>query len=154
MLKPISSVQFNSVAQSCWIFVTPWTAAYQAFLSITDCQSFPKLTSIESVMPSNHLILCRPLLLLPSIFPRIGVFSNESALLIRWPKYWTMSFTIKPTAIFTYYENIKALFNPIYFAFLFLFFPYLSIRIFLFPQYPTCSILIIVYSQISGISTW
>src|SRR5574338_685232 len=74
--------------------VTPWTAARQASLSITNSQSLPKLTSTESVMPSNHLILCRPLLLLPSIFPSIGVFSNESVLCIRRPKYWSFSFSI------------------------------------------------------------
>ena len=77
--------------------VTPWTAAHQAFLSITNSQSLLKLLSIESVMPSNHLILCHPLLLPPSIFPSIGVFSNESALHIRWPKYWSFSFSISPS---------------------------------------------------------
>ena len=74
--------------------MTSWTAARQASLSITNSQSLPKLMSIESVMPSNHLILCRPLLLLPSIFPNIRVFSSESALCIRWPKYWNFSFNI------------------------------------------------------------
>ena len=78
-------------------FSTPWTAACQASLSITISQSFLKLVSIESVIPSNHLILCCPLLLLPSIFPSIRVFSNESALLIRWPKYWSYSFSISPS---------------------------------------------------------
>ena len=78
------SVQFSSVTQSC-LFVTPWIAAPQASLSITNSQSLPKPMSIESVMPSSHLILCRPLLLLPSIFPSIRGFSNESALRIRWP---------------------------------------------------------------------
>ena len=78
-------------------FVTPWTAACQAFLSITNSQSLLKLTCIDSVMPSNHLILCCPLLLLPSIFPSIRVFSNESALHIRWPKYWSFSFSISPS---------------------------------------------------------
>ena len=73
---------------------TQWTTACQASLSITNSQSLPKPMSIESVMPSNHLILCRPLLLLPSIFPNIRVFSNESALHIRWPKYWSFSFNI------------------------------------------------------------
>ena len=83
---------------SCvWLFVIPWTAACQASLSITNSQSLLKLMSIESVMPSNHLILCRPLLLLPSIFPSIRVFSNESALYIRWPKYWSFSFNISPS---------------------------------------------------------
>ena len=75
-------------------FATPWTAARQASLSITNSQSPPKPMSIESVMPSNHLILCRPLLLLPSIFSSIRVFSNESALHIRWPKYWSFRFSI------------------------------------------------------------
>ena len=76
---------------------TPWTAACQASLSITNSQSLLKLMSIELVKPSNHLILCHPLLLLPSIFPSIGVFSNESVLRIRWPKYWSFSFSISPT---------------------------------------------------------
>ena len=90
----ISSVQSLSRVR---LFVTPWTAACQASLSITNSQSLPKLMSIESVMPSNHLILCHPLLLLPSIFPSIRVFSNESALHIRWPKYWSFSFSISPS---------------------------------------------------------
>ena len=76
---------------------TPWTAARQASLSLTNSQSLLKLTSIESVMPSTHLILCRPLLLLPSISPSIRVFSNESVLHIRWPKYWSFSFNISPS---------------------------------------------------------
>ena len=80
-----------------WLFVSPWTAAHQACLSITNSQSLPKLMSIESVIPSNRLILCHPLLLLPSIFPSIRVFSNESALPIRWPKYWSFSFNISPS---------------------------------------------------------
>ena len=87
----------NSSVQSLsgvWLFVTPWTAAYQASLSITKSQSPLRLTSIESVMPSSHLILCRPLLLIPSIFPSIRVFSNESALRMRWPKYRSFSFSI------------------------------------------------------------
>ena len=84
-------------AQSCPLFATPWTAACQASLSITNSQSLPKLMSIESVMPANHLILCRPLLLLPSIFPSIRFFSNESDLCIRWPKYWSFSFNISPS---------------------------------------------------------
>ena len=88
------SYQISSVAQSCPIFCDPWTAACQASLSITNSRSLPKLMSIESVMLSNHLILSRPLLLLPSIFPNIRVFSNESALCIRWPKYWSFSFNI------------------------------------------------------------
>ena len=76
------------------LFVTPWTAAHQASLSITGSQRLPKLMIIESVMLSNHLILCHPLFLLPSIFPSIRVFSNESVLYIRWPKYWSFSFSI------------------------------------------------------------
>ena len=79
------------------LFVTPWTAARQASLSITNSRSLPKLMSIKSVMPSNHLILCHPLLLLPSVFPNIRVFSNESVLHIRWPKYWSYSFSISPS---------------------------------------------------------
>ena len=78
-------------------FVTPWTAEHQASLSFTNSQSLFKLTSIESVMPSNHLVLCCPLLLLFSIFPSIRVFSNELALQIRWPKYWSFSFSISPS---------------------------------------------------------
>ena len=79
------------------LFVTPWTAARQASLSITNSLSLLKLISIESVMSSNHLILCHPLLLLPSIFPSIRVFSDESVLHIRWPKYWSFSFSISPS---------------------------------------------------------
>ena len=86
-----------SVSQSCLFFVTPRTAACQASLSITNSWSLLKVTSIESVMPSNHLILCRPLLLLPSIFPSIKVFSNESVLCIRWPKYWSFCLSISPS---------------------------------------------------------
>ena len=90
----ISSVQSLSRVQ---LFETPWTAACQASLSITDAQSLLKLMSIESVMPSNHLILCHPLLLLPSVFPSIRVFSNESVFCIRWPKDWSFSFSISPS---------------------------------------------------------
>ena len=79
------------------LLATPWTSAGQASLSITNSQSLLKLMSIESVMPSNHLILCRSLLLLPSIFPSVRVFSKESALRIRWPKYWSFSFNISPS---------------------------------------------------------
>ena len=86
-----------SVAQSCLTLCNPMNPSCQASLSITTCQSPPKPMSIESVMPSNHLILCRPLLLLPSIFPIIRVFSNESALHIRWPKYWSFNFNISPS---------------------------------------------------------
>ena len=89
-----SSVHLLSCVQ---LFGTPWTAAHQASLSVTNSQGLLKLMSIESVMPSNHLILCHLLLLLPSIFPSIRVFSNESALCIRWPKYWSFSFNISPS---------------------------------------------------------
>ena len=90
----ISSVQLLS---HVWFFVTPWTVARQASLSITNSQSLLKLMPIESVMPSNHLILCCPLLLLPSIFPSIRGFLNESLLHIMWPKYWSFSFSISPS---------------------------------------------------------
>ena len=90
----LSSVQSLSRVQ---LFVTPWTAAYQPSLSITNSQTLLRLMSIESMMPSNHLILCRSLLLLPSISPSIRVFSNESVLHIRWPKYWSFSFSISPS---------------------------------------------------------
>ena len=92
-----TSVQFSSVQSLSlvWLFATPWTAAHQASLSITNSWSLLKLMSIESVMPSNHFILCHPLLLLSSIFPSIGVFSKELALHIRWPKFW--SFSINPS---------------------------------------------------------
>ena len=86
--------QFSSVTQLCRFFATPWTAAR---LSITNSWSLLKLMCIESVMPSNHLILCHPLLCLPSIFPSIRVFSNESVLCIRWPEYWSFSFSIGPS---------------------------------------------------------
>ena len=92
---PISSV--SSAGQLCPLFVTLWTAARQASLFITNSQSLLKLMSIKSVMPSNHCLLCRPLLLLPSIFPSIRVFYNESVLCIRWPKYWSFSFSINPS---------------------------------------------------------
>ena len=101
---PVSAVQQSdsviNLVQSLSrvrLFATPWTAAHQASLSITNSQSLLKLMSIELVMPSNHLILCRPLLLLPSIFPSLRVFSIESVLLIRWPKYWSFSFSISPS---------------------------------------------------------
>ena len=92
--SPVSSVQSLSCVR---LFVTPWTAAHQAFLSITTSQSLFKLMSIKSVIPSNHLILYCPLLLLPLILPSIRVFSNESVFLIRWPKYWSFSFNISPS---------------------------------------------------------
>ena len=95
-LITFSSVQFSSVQSlSCvWLFATPWNAAHQSSLSITNSRSSLRLTSIQSVMPSSHLILCCPLLLLPPIPPTIRVFSNESTLLMRWPKYWSFSFSI------------------------------------------------------------
>ena len=94
------SVQFNSVQSLSHVrlFATPWTAALQTSLSITNSQSLLKFVSTESVMPSNHLILCHPRLLPPSIFPSIRVFSNESVLCIRWPKYWSFSFNIDPSS--------------------------------------------------------
>ena len=94
MNAPHSSVQSLSRVQ---LFVTPWTAAHQASLSITNSWSLLKLMSIESVMPSNHLIHCHPLLLLPSILPSIRVFSNESVLCISWPKNWCFTFSISPS---------------------------------------------------------
>ena len=94
MSHQFSSVQSLSCVQ---LFATPCTTAHQASLSITNSWSLLKLMSIESVMPTNHLIFCRPLLLLPSIFPSIRIFSNESALHIRWPKYWSFSFSISPS---------------------------------------------------------
>ena len=98
IILPDFPVQFSSVAQLCPTLCNPWTAACQASLSITNSWSSTKSMSIELVMPStHHLTLCRPLLLLPSIFPSIRVFSNESALRIRWPKYWSLSFNISPS---------------------------------------------------------
>ena len=94
-----SGVLFSSVQSLSlvWLFVTPWTTTRPASLSITNFWSLPKFMSIESVMPSNYLILCHPLLLLTSIFPKIRVFSNESAFPVRWPKYWSFSFNISPS---------------------------------------------------------
>ena len=94
-----SFVSFSSVQllSRVWLFVTPWITAPQASLSITNSRSLLKLMPIESVRPSSHLILCRPLLPLPSIPPSIRVFSNDSTLLMRWPKYWTFSFSISPS---------------------------------------------------------
>ena len=103
MVFPVVMYGYESVSVSVqslshvWLFATPWTAARQTSLSITNSQSPPKPMAVESVMPSNHLILCCPLLLLPSFFPSIRVFSNESALRIRWPKYWSFSFNISPS---------------------------------------------------------
>ena len=95
----LKGTQFSSaqLLSSVQLFVTPWTAARQAFLSIANSQSLLKLMSIESVMPPNHLILCHPLLLPPSIFPSIKVFSKESVLRITWPKCWSFSFSISPS---------------------------------------------------------
>ena len=95
----MSSVQFCSVhsLSHVQLFVTPWITERQASLSITNYQSLLRLMSIESVMPSSHLILCRPLLLLPLVTPSIRVFSNESTLRMRWPKYWSFSFSISPS---------------------------------------------------------
>ena len=92
--RGFSSVQSLS---RVWLFGTPWIAAHQDSLSITNCQSLPKSMSTESVMPSNHLVLCHHFLLLPTIFPSIRVFSNESVLHIRWPNYWSFSFCISPS---------------------------------------------------------
>ena len=99
MVTNIKIIQFSSVQSlsHVWLFVTPWTAARQETLSITISWSLFKFMFIEAVMPSNHLILCCPLLLLPSIFPSIRVFSNESVLCIRWPKHWSFSFSINPS---------------------------------------------------------
>ena len=98
-MYPSFTIQFSSVQllSRVGLFATPWTAARQASLSITNSRSPPKPMSVESVMPSNDLIPCHPLLLLPSIFPSIRIFSNESALHIRWPKSWSFSFNISPS---------------------------------------------------------
>ena len=97
--RAILAYWFSSVQSlsHVWLFATLWTAAHQASLSITNSKRWLKLMFIESMMPSNHLILCHPLLLLPSIFPSIRVFSNESVLHIRWPKYWSFSCRISPS---------------------------------------------------------
>ena len=95
--SPIYGLSLVHSLSPVWLFATPWTAARQASLSITNSRSLPKLMFIESVIPSNQLVLCHPLLLLPSIFPSIRVFSSESALHIRWSKYWSFSFSINPS---------------------------------------------------------
>ena len=95
--EPICQLSSVQLLSHVWLFATPWTAACQASLSITNSRSSPKPMFIECVMPSNHLILCHPLLLLPSIFPSIRVFSNKLTLRIRWPKYWSFSFNISPS---------------------------------------------------------
>ena len=98
LITSVSSVQLSSVQLSrVQLFATPWITAYHAFLFITNSQSLAKLMSIESVMPSSHLILCRPLFLLPPIPPTIRVFFNESTLCMRWPQYWSFSFSISPS---------------------------------------------------------
>ena len=99
MLDTFQSIQFSSfqLLRRVRLFATPWTTARQGSLSITNSLILPKLMFVEFVMPSNHFILCRPLLLLPSIFPSIRVFSNESALHIRWQKHWSFSFSISPS---------------------------------------------------------
>ena len=97
MLQCLNTVCSVQLLSCVWLFVTPWTAAHQASPSITNSQRLLKLMSINSVMPSNRLIPCRPLLLTSSIFPSIRVFSNELFLCIRWPKYWSFSFSISPS---------------------------------------------------------
>ena len=99
MKKKKINLSFSSVQSlsPVWLFVTPWTTALQASLSITDSRSLPKPMSIELVMPSNHLILCHPLLLLPPTPPSFRILSNESALSMMWPKYWNFSFNISPS---------------------------------------------------------
>ena len=98
VLNCVNTVQFIQSLSCVWLFSTPWTSACQASLSLTNSRSLPKPMFIESVMPSNHLILCRPLLFLSSIFPSIRVFSDQSALHIWWPKYWSFSFNISPSS--------------------------------------------------------
>ena len=99
MKRNLNFSQYQSVQSlsHVWLFATPWTTACQASLSVTNSWSLPKLMSIESVMPSNHLIFCHPLLLLPPICPNFRVFSNESILRIKWPKYWSFSISISPS---------------------------------------------------------
>ena len=106
---PTHSKQFSSVQSLSHVrhFATSWTAANQASLSFTSSQSLLKFVSIESVMPYNHLILCHPLLLLPSIFPSIRVFSNESVLHIRWPKYWSFSLSLSPSNEYSRLTSFK-----------------------------------------------
>ena len=108
----LSACLFVQSLSSVWFFASPWTAAWQASLSFSISWSLLKPMSIESVMPCNHLIICHPLLLLPSIFPSIRVFSNESAIYIRWPKYWSFSFSNSPSneysgLICMFYASIK-----------------------------------------------
>ena len=109
-----SSIQFSSVQSlsRVWLFATPWTAAPQASLSITSSWRLLKLMSVKSVMPFNYLILCCPLLLLPSILPSIRVFSNESVLHIRWPKYWSFSFSLSPSNEYSGLISLKSVGSP------------------------------------------
>ena len=104
MISPVVVVQSLSRVQ---LFATPWTAAHQVSPSITTSWSLLKLMSIESFMPSNHIILCCPLLLIPSIFPSIRVFSNETALHIRWPKFWNFSFSITPSNAYSEFNSFR-----------------------------------------------
>ena len=108
----VSLLLFVQFLSSVWLFVTPWTAARQASLSFTISESSVRFVSIESVMLSNHLILCHPLLILPSIFPSIRVFSNESALHIRWPKYWSFSFSISPSSEYSGFISLRTDWSP------------------------------------------
>ena len=128
VMYDMSQFQFQFSHSVVSYSATPWTAACQASLSITDSQSLLKFVSIESVMPSNHLILCRPLLFSPSIFPSIRVFSNESTLRIRWPKYWSFRFNISPYVMLLgvialipfdleHFLHIFLSFNPLIFFF-------------------------------------
>ena len=105
---PIYQIRSDQLLSCVWFFATPWIAARQASLSITNSWSSLRLTSIESVMPSSHLILCCPLLLLPPIPPSIRVFSNKSTLRMRWPKYWSFSFSIIPS------KEIPCPINPVF----------------------------------------
>ena len=116
--KPLTHVSVQSLSH-VQLFVTPWTGARQASLSITNFRSLLELKSIELVMPSNHLILCHPLLLLPSVFPSIRVFSNESVLHIRWPEYWSFSFSISSSSVHVLHPWISVIkflfdFSPVH----------------------------------------
>ena len=111
--KASDPVQFSSLSR-VWLFATPWTAARQASLSIANSRSLLRLVSIESVMPSKHLNFCHPLLLLLSIPPSIRVFSNESVLHIRWPKYWSFSFSISPSNEYSGHSGLNPTYNYAY----------------------------------------
>ena len=132
MLNQFSSVHLLSRVR---LFANPWTAACQASLSITNSQSLLKLISIESVMPSNHLILCRLLLLLPSILPSIRVFSSESVLCIRWPKYWSFSCSISPSNEYSGLISFRIDWFDFSHIILFLYIRLMS-RILVFPSLP------------------